>query len=132
MMPRGIRNNNPGNIKKSTIKWLGKIEGEDAVFETFDTMEHGIRALIIIIKTYILKHKLDTIEAIIKRFAPATENDTYKYIDFVCRYTGFDRNTIIFFDLEDILPLVKAICRMEQGGEYITNEQIEKVWEGLR
>jgi hypothetical protein len=131
VIPRGVRNNNPGNIKKSKTKWLGKVDGEDTVFETFDTMDHGIRALTVILKTYILKYKLDTIPAIIKRFAPSIENATPKYIDFVCHYTGFDRNTIIFFDLEDMLPLVKAICRYENAGEYITNEQIEKAWEAL-
>jgi hypothetical protein len=42
---RGERNNNPGNIVKSTIPWQGKIAGNDSTFETFDTPVNGIRAI---------------------------------------------------------------------------------------
>jgi hypothetical protein len=132
MIPRGIRNNNPGNIKKSKTKWFGKIEGDDAVFETFDTMEHGIRALLAILRTYIEKHKLHTIEEIIKRFAPSSENNTEAYVRAVCRDSGFDRDTILFFDREDMLPLTIAIIKHENGGLHgITNEQVEKGWEAI-
>jgi len=133
MIPRGIRNNNPYNIKQSTQQWKGKILfSEDSVFEQFETMEYGIRAGLIILRTYIERYKLHTIEEIIKRFAPSNENDTEAYIRAVCRDTGFDRDTILFFDLEDMLPLAMAIIKHEQGGLFgITNKMIEKSWELL-
>jgi len=133
MIPRGIRNNNPFNIKQSTQLWVGKILfSEDSVFEQFKTMEFGIRAGLIILRTYLEKYKLHTIEEIIKRFAPSTENDTEAYIRAVCRDSGFDRDTILFFDLEDMLPLSMAIIKHENGGLFgITNEMIEKSWEAI-
>jgi hypothetical protein len=133
MIPRGIRNNNPFNIKQSTQLWVGKILfSEDGTFEQFETMEYGIRAGLIILRTYIERYKLHTIEEIIKRFAPSNENDTEAYIRAVCRDTGFDRDTILFFDLEDMLPLSMAIIKHENGGLFgITNKMIEKSWELL-
>lgn len=130
--PRGIRNNNPFNIKISTQQWKGKklLENTDGIFEQFDTMIHGIRAGFIILKTYIDKYKLYTIESIIKRFAPSNENDTEAYIRAVCRDTGFERDILLFFDVEDMLPLAKAIIKHENGGMWgITNDVIEKAWE---
>lgn len=130
MKPRGIRNCNPGNIKKSTISWLGKIDQtDDIVFEKFEGMEYGIRALLIILRSYITKHKLTTIEGIIKRFAPSSENDTKAYIKTVSDKTGFAPDMTLEFTPEDIIPLASAICFVENGGFYISNEQIEKAWE---
>lgn len=85
-LPRGIRNNNPLNIRKSASKWVGKITpGSDAEFEQFDTLEHGIRAAALIIRTYITKYKCNTPEAIIARWAPASENNTKDYIAYVTK-----------------------------------------------
>lgn len=83
MKSRGLRNNNPFNIKKSNNKWIGKIKGDDKVFETFDTLEHGYRAGLIILKTYYTKYKLHTYRAILNRFAPSSENNLDNYLDFI-------------------------------------------------
>lgn len=40
--PRGIRNNNPMNLRISSNAWRGKIPGTDKSFETFIDPEHGI------------------------------------------------------------------------------------------
>ena len=46
MKPRGIRNNNPGNIRKSNVKWQGlAAEQTDGAFYQFTRPEYGIRAL---------------------------------------------------------------------------------------
>jgi hypothetical protein len=131
--PRGIRNNNPGNIEiNSRNDWKGKIvPSRDHRFETFETMEYGIRALLIILRNYIRKGH-NSVELIIKRWAPSSENNTEAYIKAVCAYMGVIRNEELFFILEDMLPLTKAICKHENGGEYITNEQIERAWEEIR
>lgn len=131
--PRGIRNNNPGNIEiNGRNDWKGKIvPSRDPRFETFETMEYGIRALLIILRNYIRKGH-NSVELIIKRWAPSSENNTEAYIKAVCAYMGVIRNEELFFILEDMLPLTKAICKHENGGEYITNEQIERAWEAIR
>lgn len=87
-LPRGIRNNNPGNIRRSAIPWEGKIAGSDAEFETFATPEHGVRALERNLSTYQSKYGLDTPREIINRWAPPTENDTSSYVNAVATALG--------------------------------------------
>lgn len=85
-LPRGIRNNNPLNIRKSPSRWVGKLTpSTDPDFEQFDTLEHGIRAAVLIIRTYILKYGCNTPATIIARWAPASENNTQMYINYVSK-----------------------------------------------
>jgi hypothetical protein len=72
--PRSLRNNNPGNIEKSAVKWQGEVEGSDSRFVTFATPEDGLRAMQQNLLTYQDKHGLNTVEGIIGRWAPAKEN----------------------------------------------------------
>ncbi len=101
MEPRGIRNNNPLNIRKSADKWQGQINANvndndnnsslkgESDFCQFYTMEYGWRAAFVILcKTYYGKYKLRTIRDIVSRWAPAKENNTPAYIRHVSDYTG--------------------------------------------
>lgn len=83
--PRGIRNNNPGNIRLGN-EWKGEALGIDNAFETFTSIEFGIRAIFKLIDTYVKKYQLETIQGIISRFAPPHENATANYINGVVRY----------------------------------------------
>lgn len=82
--PRGIRNNNPGNIDYSPSNaWQGQLKHDPAIearFARFDTPENGIRALGKTLRTYQRKHGLKTVQAIIGRWAPSQENDTAAYV----------------------------------------------------
>lgn len=112
---RGIRNNNPGNIKTSKIKWQGAV-GNDGSFVTFKTPEHGIRALSKLLNVYSTKYNLNTPSAIINRWAPSVENQTQKYANFVARKLGTKPDAKI--DMKDkkvIAQLVKAIIEYENG-----------------
>ena len=131
-LPRGIRNNNPFNIIDSKIKWQGETgKNVDMKFEEFDTMENGIRAGMIILRSYMLKYNLRSIRKIIDRFAPTSENDTMAYINAVCKRTGFGRDQVLEFEKRTICKLTEAICFHENGGSYITNEQINAAWEKI-
>ena len=81
---RGERNNNPGNIERNTIKWLG-MSGiqSDSRFCSFTTPAYGIRALGKLVTNYYHNYKLNTIAKIINRWAPAIENNTDAYINAV-------------------------------------------------
>ena len=132
MIPRGIRNNNPGNIRVSNAKWQGKLaieDNTDGVFEQFETMEQGIRALFVLLRTYITKKGLNTVRKIITTYAPSNENDTKAYIKNVCRITGFEENEKLLFNDTFMVPLVEAIAFHECGGSYITEEQVIRAWE---
>ena len=113
-MSRGIRNNNPGNIRHG-IDWdgLDEDQAKDEEFAQFSTPEYGIRAMFKILKTYDNKYNLNTIEGIINRWAPPIENDTESYIDFVSSKVGKDRSEVL--DQEDYILLVEAIIHMENG-----------------
>lgn len=85
----GCCNNNFGNIRYSKLtKWRGQ-NGENHGFCVFDTYQYGIRALYILLRTYIEKHKLTDVCDIIDRYAPLSENDTLSYIRFVAERVSF-------------------------------------------
>ncbi len=134
-LPRGIRNNNPGNIREAPgdkTMWVGeRATDDDSQFEEFETMEYGLRALMKVLLNYIKKYKLKTVPEIIRRYAPSNENDTEAYINAVLRKTGWERDYKVKPVKEDIFKLVKAICYIENGGNYITNEQLETAWNML-
>ena len=79
--PRGVRNNNPGNIIAGDT-WLGRT-GTDGKYVKFKAPEYGIRAMGRVIRTYRKQHKINTISSIIKRWAPPSENKTQKYINYM-------------------------------------------------
>jgi hypothetical protein len=79
MMPRGLRNNNPLNIRHSADRFRGEIAGTDKSFKTFSSLAYGYRAAFVILGTY-LSQGCNTIEKIISRWAPPAENDTESYI----------------------------------------------------
>lgn len=83
-MTRGIRNNNPANIRHSSSKWRGMSKNQtDSAFVQFDHITDGIRALFVLLRTYNKKYKCTTTESVIRRFAPPSENMTSSYIKFV-------------------------------------------------
>ena len=112
MEPRGIRNNNPLNIRKSADRWKGQINPSgngnvngngnnsspkgDAEFVQFYSMEYGWRAAFVILcRTYYGKYGLKTIRDIVSRWAPAKENNTEAYIRHVSDYTGISPNKVL-------------------------------------
>jgi hypothetical protein len=85
-MTRGLRNNNPGNLRLSKDKWQGlRAVQTDKAFFQFETMAHGYRALIRTLQNYRKLHKCQTITDFISRYAPKIENNTAGYIQRVCR-----------------------------------------------
>ena len=85
-MTRGLRNNNPGNLRLSKDKWQGlRAVQTDKEFFQFETMAHGYRTLIRTLQNYRKLHKCQTIADFISRYAPKIENNTAGYIQRVCR-----------------------------------------------
>ena len=134
-LPRGIRNKNPGNIKLGTA-WDGlAAEQTDPTFCIFDEAVMGIRALMRILLVYRFSHKKYTIEDIITRWAPPSENDTDAYIKFVCERMNFNPMDQLDNSIEHYLPLVKSIIKMENGkqpySDEILVEGMYKAWDGF-
>ena len=120
-LPRGIRNNNPLNIRKGN-NWQGEVSSStDGEFEQFVSMQWGIRAGFKILKNYMTGYggrtkALTNIHDIIHRWAPPSENNCRAYIDSVCRFSGlheFER--LQFSDRNKMLALVDGMIRVECG-----------------
>ena len=90
MIARGIRNNNPLNIRRTKDKWKGMKALQSYVqFVQFESLEWGWRAAFYMLtRTYYHKYRLFTIRAIVTKWAPAIENNTKAYINNVSRLTG--------------------------------------------
>jgi hypothetical protein len=124
MKPRGVRNNNPGNIRLGA-KWLGLSKKQtDREFCQFDSPVYGLRALMKLISNYQKKYHLDTVREIISRWAPPNENDTNSYIKAVAASVGVNPDSPL--DLNDartMTSIAKAICRHENGGDFYSDKQ---------
>lgn len=127
-LPRGIRNNNPGNIRHSNEKWKGQCKGGDAAFKSFISPEYGIRAMTKILLTYQSKYKLDTLYKIISRYAPHVENDTDAYARYVANGAGVELYTVISLkeDKNLLIRIVDRMIRLENAGYKYDKEVIKK------
>jgi hypothetical protein len=149
-MPRGIRNNNPGNIRNvggGKNNWKGKVNLEDnrdgvrlkggkfmirKEFEQFKSMEFGIRAMTVLIRNYIKRYGLDTIEKIIPVYAPAVENNVEAYIKHVVRMSKIRRDAVIDYrDKETLYSLIRAMCFHENGKHAVNPTIWEMAWNML-
>jgi hypothetical protein len=121
--PRGIRNNNPLNIRENGTKWNGRA-GDDGAFVQFSSPAFGIRAAARILKNYRDKYNLDTVTGIINRWAPPVENDTQSYIDSVAKKTDVSPNqTLADSDYEN---LIRAMIYHENGEQPYTVDIIKQ------
>lgn len=125
--PRGIRNNNPGNIRRSADPWQGlaKDQNDDAFFQ-FAEPKWGIRALARVLISYQDRHGLRTVRAIISRWAPPVENKTSSYIDHVAHRLGVGADDPLdVHDYRVLRGLVEAIIAHENGQQPYTDAQID-------
>lgn len=115
-IPRGIRNNNPLNIRIGNT-WLGEVKNPtDNEFEQFVHVCYGLRAGFILLKRYINRYKLNTIEKIISRWAPHNENNTRSYINQVARGMNITPDTpLLYEDKNRICALVYEMVYVENG-----------------
>lgn len=111
---RGLRNNNPGNLRKTADAWQGlATEQTDDEFFQFVNPTYGIRALGKVLDTYLTRYGLNTVRGVINRWAPPNENNTDAYISSVASSMGVGPDDHI--DENDLLALTKAIIKHENG-----------------
>ena len=96
-LPRGLRNNNPLNIRHSASRWQGvRAEQTDKSFVQFTSMAMGYRAAWRILEAYYkhfeTEHRPFTPRNIIYRWAPPEENDSEAYLRSICRLTSLAGN----------------------------------------
>lgn len=128
MSTRGIRNNNPANIRKG-CNWKGLAKTQtDREFCQFVTMTWGVRALLVTLRTYVKKHHLHTVREIITRWAPPSDgNNTEAYIKFVEKAIN-ELDAPISLTLQEydfcekyqhnecvLYIMARAMCKIESG-----------------
>ena len=132
-LPRGIRNNNPLNIRKSKDKWKGlSITQNDPSFCQFETLEWGWRAAFYLLtRTYYHKYRLFTIRAIISKWAPPMENKTEAYIANVSRLTGIAPDEPIGIPSDKparLIAIGRAMAIQENGIDSIDDFAMLRGW----
>jgi len=126
-LPRGLANNNPGNIIKTKSLWVGEIPGKDTMFKTFKSIAYGYRAIFLVLVSYI-KSGNNTIRGMINAYAPPgpakdpvtgknlIPNNTPAYITEVARQSGTGVDTpISATDYRTLTNIVATISRIENG-----------------
>lgn len=112
-MSRGLRNNNPGNIRPV------RNQPNDGAFAIYRTPEEGWGALGRQLKGY-ANAGLDNVASIISKYAPSSENNTGAYIQSVTanmsKRLGSDVGALTRLDLSDPRVL-KALMQSITGHE---------------
>lgn len=111
---RGLRNNNPCNLKSSkNTKWDGQV-GSDGKFIIFESPEYGIRACAKNLKNYQQKNGLDTLRSMVYRMGPPHENNTKKYVRNLSNIVGVSPDEKINV-LKHLPEIIKGIIFLENG-----------------
>lgn len=136
--PRGVRNCNPGNIRlprKENMekdRFIGELRpSRDKSFRTFVNMAYGYRAMHYLLRKYKNKYSLNTLEQMIYRWAPPSDNNkTEAYIDFVAKRAGIGRKDIVdVSNMTVMCRIVEAMTVMENGKKYVPDmNEIRDGW----
>jgi hypothetical protein len=121
--PIGIRNNNPGNLRQ----W-GDTPRDAKGYAVFPSMEAGLTAAVRNLVAQQRIHGLNTIQGLISKWAPPSENKTAAYIADLSTRTGFAPDQPL--NLQDpkvVAPLISGIVRHEGNGAGVTEEMINRV-----
>ena len=95
--PRGLRNNNPLNIRKNNkTQWIGQCgKQEDRAFVQFRSMPYGYRAAFKVLQNYRVLYDCMTLRQFIQRWAPPAENNTDAYVKSVARSAGVNPDALL-------------------------------------
>ena len=123
--PRGIRNNNPGNLRLPASSTRPGDEGHDKDgFSKFSTPQHGLDSLARLLVNY-GKAGVNTIAGIITKYAPPSENDTDAYTLFVANKAKLDPLEPLDMKSSEIISaLMTAIIAFENGRQPYTRTMI--------
>ena len=127
-MSRGLRNNNPGNIRLGNFRYKGeRAKSSDSAFRQFESVEWGYRAMFVLLHTYATKRGCRTLRAMINRYAPPTENFTEGYLRCVTNATHLSPDeSISTTDGAVMTAIVAAMSAVENG----IKANMGDVWRG--
>lgn len=122
-----VMGNNPGNIRYDGTGWLGldAPPNDEKGFCRFVSVQAGCRAIAKVLLTYYEKHDLRTVEDIVRRWAPPSENDTPAYIEDVCARLHVRPYEIIDLMVDSTLSDLVAAMAHHETGEFIDKTIID-------
>jgi len=127
MTPRGIRDNNPGNIRHGATPWVGELPSPDGGFCVFTESVYGLRAIARVLANYQRYDYCRTVSDFIRRWAPPSENDTDAYILAVCHRIGLVPDGRLDVTNEgQMVAMIKAIVLHENGVQPYSDSLIEQ------
>lgn len=131
-IPRGYRNNNPLNIRRSNEMWLGEVRpSTDAAFKQFKNMGYGFRAALKLLRNYIGKGH-NTIQKIVNRWAPPEDgNFTSSYINNVATRSGISADRVIDRNDRESLIAIAYAMAISENGKAPDRKDIEAGWDML-
>lgn len=113
--PRGIRNNNPGNLMGDQ-GFQGYTKTDAGQYAQFDTPENGLRAMAINLRNQQDIHGLTTVQDIFTKYAPPDKNNTAAYIKNVASALNVEPGDKIDMHNPDVLAKVmQATIKQENG-----------------
>lgn len=129
ILPRGLRNNNAGNIRLSKTRYLGEVvPSSDKAFKQFKTMAWGYRAVFVLLDSYFRKG-LVTLRQMISRYAPPNENDTESYICNVAQNAVVDPDAPLDVNDRNVMILVVAAISNVENGIPADIDDVVEGWE---
>ena len=129
---RGQRNNNLLNIRYNKANnWQGQTGQDDSGFSQFDNRVSGIRAADKILNNYGKFYNIDTVEGMVKRFAPKDDNNPENaYIDNIYNKTGIERGSKINLQDPNVRnQLLPVMGNFETPGANITLDDLQRARE---
>lgn len=118
-LPLGLRQNNPGNLRSwGSTPVLGG-------FANFGSAEAGLAAMAQNLQGY-GRRGVNSVDAIINRWAPSSENDTASYIRSVAGRMGVKSGEALDLNNPEVLSkLMGAMIQHEQGMNPFTASQLQ-------
>lgn len=133
---KGIKNNNPGNLRISNNQWKGKIPVEfnsDGSFEQFETMFYGVRAALKNMMTQYTRGN-NTVRKLILKWAPYSDNPVdavENYIKSVSLYAGLYPDKVFVWDKKNAVNIAYAMFKFENGGEIVDKSIINAAYDAI-
>lgn len=115
--PKWDSGNNPGGLRVP-----GKSE-----FQSFATPEDGVRAIAKQLGLYQDRDHISTIDGLIGKWAPPSENDTESYIRDVAKTTGFERNSALNLHDPNVLAKLTAAITKHEGRRTFTPAAVQVI-----
>ncbi len=132
VLSRGLRLNNPGNLRHHTTKWKGEVcPSVDSEFKQFISEAHGYHALLQMVSDCITRYGCTTPRLVIARWAPSAGCPTVSYLDFVCQHTRMDADALLNPNDERQMCKLTAAMSHYENGFFPRMQAVIRGWEML-